>query len=316
VIVLIVGVSIAEASPLAAAALRWIFQRDARDRRPVIAAYEPPAGISIPVAADLLRRPKRGFSSGLVDLAVRHRIQIVRGPRGRFGVRRLGHDIGDDGMLLARLFDPTVRRVGPDGVRWLDRDDALLRRDTWMTREVATETVVRAGLRTRRSLPVAATIRLASIAGVVVTFWGLMIQPWWAGLAPLVLTIACVALTLRILGPDGRLTPRGAEVVRELDGLRRYVEMTQADRVALFLHQRGADATRDGVGGFAIDERLRRTRCCSVSSATGPTCSPAITPTTRHPGSPTPRACGRPPSTPTSPNSSTRSRPRSPRVVD
>src|SRR6478735_9960751 len=50
----------------------------ARPDRLIIAQYEPPAGLSVIAAAELLGESKRAVSAGIVDLAVRRVIAIRR----------------------------------------------------------------------------------------------------------------------------------------------------------------------------------------------------------------------------------------------
>ena len=50
----------------------------ARPDRPIVAQYEPPGGLSVIAAAELLGESKRAVSAGIVDLAVRRVIAIRR----------------------------------------------------------------------------------------------------------------------------------------------------------------------------------------------------------------------------------------------
>lgn len=70
----------------------------ARPDRLIIAQYEPPAGLSVIAAAELLGESKRAVSAGIVDLAVRRIIGIRReeGGSGEF-VLRLRERPANDG---------------------------------------------------------------------------------------------------------------------------------------------------------------------------------------------------------------------------
>src|SRR5690606_20702328 len=70
---------------------RVIALRPAPGRGTIVAWYEPPPGISVPIAATLLPVPQRAFTAPLLDLAARGRVRFLhaRGPGGvaRYGVR-------------------------------------------------------------------------------------------------------------------------------------------------------------------------------------------------------------------------------------
>lgn len=106
----------------------------ARPDRLIIAQYEPPGGLSVIAAAELLGESKRAVSAGIVDLAVRRMISIRREEGGaREFVLRLRERPRDDGRpsthddldVLGVLFasdapgteirlDPTTKkRLGP-----------------------------------------------------------------------------------------------------------------------------------------------------------------------------------------------------------
>src|SRR5690606_41395211 len=56
---------------------RVIALRPAPGRGTIVAWYEPPPGISVPIAANLLRVPQRAFTATLLDLADRRIVRLL-----------------------------------------------------------------------------------------------------------------------------------------------------------------------------------------------------------------------------------------------
>jgi uncharacterized membrane protein YgcG len=71
-----------------------------RSGEPIIAQYEPPAGVSAMLAANIVGKPKKGMAASIVDLAVRGKLRIIEKPKEGFQAAKFGvQKLNDDGLL-------------------------------------------------------------------------------------------------------------------------------------------------------------------------------------------------------------------------
>jgi uncharacterized membrane protein YgcG len=112
-----IGAGLTLAGAIFGLILRFTTLRGAKGTGIVIAQYEPDESISTLLAANLVRKTKKGMAAAIVDLAVRRKIRIVERPDEgffasgtTFGVQRVGDDSGvdtDDRRVLDALFATT-----------------------------------------------------------------------------------------------------------------------------------------------------------------------------------------------------------------
>ena len=269
---------------------RLILMRDARGRGTTVAQYEPPEGIPIPVAAEILGRTTKSFAALIIDQAVHGRLRIVerRGRRNKpeFGILPLSAETPPDpwaGRMLDAIFFrpeiPTTRSPwtifgstdpaqAPDGVQWFRKNDSFLGRHVQAMTKRARDHALTAGLRRKpprwpttvvvalSAIAMASLIALvvfdSSEAAIVAGVLGLNLIPW----------LAIIAVSLVV--SKRPLTSAGAEVREHLDGLRLFIGWAEADRLRMLQSVSGAEripldptpGSADATRVVAIYERL------------------------------------------------------------
>jgi uncharacterized membrane protein YgcG len=107
----ILGVGGVLASLVLALIFRFVIWRP-RSGDPIIAQYEPPAGVSAMLAANVVGATKRGMAASIVDLAVRRKLRMVERPGGgwvkseAYGVQQLDASglLPDEQAVMDALF--------------------------------------------------------------------------------------------------------------------------------------------------------------------------------------------------------------------
>ncbi len=147
----IVGVAISLLSLIYAGWVRFAKWRDEPGRGTVIAQYEPPEGVSLFLAAEILGKKNKAMPAEILDLAVRHWVRIrerdASWGRTEFGIEPLEPPSGDallpdEARILAAL--STSRE---NGVKWLKKNDTALGRKVIREAKSARSLAVKQGLR-------------------------------------------------------------------------------------------------------------------------------------------------------------------------
>ncbi len=266
--------------------MRIGFLRDAPGRGIVVAQYEPPAGVSAFLAANILGLSKRAMAASLVDLAVRGRLRIVEGERGFFGGRTFGLAFRDDSGLLAdekRLVDvifggtsTSLRRVlsgqttvpqpgtAPGGipVRWLEKNDTVLGRQVIAQTKATELQAIATGLRRKVSgwptFVVGALVALSFVLFFVGSSDGVGAFGSALGIIGAVAVIWVGIGAISLVARRHPLTSEGARLKEHLEGLREYIRLAEADRLRMLQGVSGAERVT-GIGGenvVKIYERL------------------------------------------------------------
>lgn len=250
---LLIGLGASIAALIAAIALRVGRLGDAKGTGIVIAQYEPPQGIGLFLAANLVGKAKRGMAAAIVDLAVRRHIRIVeREGSDAFGVQR----VDDRGLSGAeqRVESALLAGYQPEGdVRWLVKNDATLGTQVVaMTKEAANEAISR-GLRRKPGAGPIVLVGLVGLLGFLFCMGGAVIGTTEValglGIFGAILT-AFLGITIVIMLAGRRpLTTEGALVKEHLEGLREYIRLAEADRLQMLQSVSGAERVAGANGG-------------------------------------------------------------------
>jgi uncharacterized membrane protein YgcG len=271
--------------------VRFVFWRDAKGRGIVIAQYEPPAGLSMMLAANIAGNPKKGMAATIVDLAVQKNLRILEHDQGWskvFGVQKLSSaDLApDEQRVMGALFSINPFSVGgilpglknllslggstpqpiPDEggeVRWLTKGDTVLGQQVVaLTKSIEREAEA-GGLRRKPSWrPMLIVVGAMVLAGIL-----LLIQTIVGGESEISIITGVVGLNAvpwiaifaaGILTRRRPLTAKGAELKEHLDGLREFIRVAEADRLQMLQSVSGAErvSTSDTAAIVKIYEKL------------------------------------------------------------
>jgi uncharacterized membrane protein YgcG len=240
-------------SLLAALVARRRHTRDAPGRGIIVPQYTVPNGLDVFVAADLIGKTAKAMPALILSLAVRRNLRII--------------DDGESSSMFSSKTDYRLQYLTDAGVSVADVDvlDALFgsrRRpgtmkdlsaaDTELAKEVqvlvagAPKASVHAGYRVKKSVGGAVWFRAAAIV-VLVALFGLFIAAVamyginaWVVLSGFVGLLAAIGTFLAVTSRKA-LTPEGAEVRDYLLGLREYLALAEADRIAMLQSPAGAE---------------------------------------------------------------------------
>lgn len=245
---------------LAALVLRLTLWRNHRGRGIVIAQYQAPEGMTPLLAGNLVRRSNRATVAAILRLAVNGNLVIRDVDTGK--KRSSGYEVeiasleklGDEDTLVLDATFGSPLSVG-SSINTSQPDYGRARRlsKLWKTTK---SSAVAAGF---RSEPQAALRRfgmiLALAIGIAVFFTGgaINVDGFGGGIdviityaGTFVVTVATIAL-LRNVTP---LTSRGAQAREELRGLKLFIRLAEADRIAFLQSPSGAqrkvDVTKPG----------------------------------------------------------------------
>lgn len=227
--------------------------RDAPGRGIVVPQYTVPKGLDIFVAADLIKKTAKAMPALLISLAVRRNLRII--------------DDGESSSLFSSKTDYRLQFLTDEGASPADEAvlDALFGRyrrpgmfkdlsatDTALAKEVQALTAaaprasVEAGYRVKRSVTgagwyvVIAAIVFAAVLALFLAAVRMYGVNEWVVLA-LVAAAGVLVGTILAVVPRKALTERGAEVREYLLGLREYLALAEADRIAMLQSPAGAE---------------------------------------------------------------------------
>lgn len=271
--------------------VRFVFWRDAPGRGIVIAQYEPPAGLSALLAANIIGKPKKGMAAAIVDLAVQKNLRILEHDQGWskvFGVQKLSSaDLApDEQRVMGALFSINPFSVGgilpglknilsvggstpqpvpdPAGeVRWLTKGDTVLGQQVVALTKAVEKEAEAGGLRRKPSWrPMLIVVGSMVLAGLL-----LIVQTIFGGDSEMSIVVGVVGLNAvpwiaifaaGLLAPRRPLTTKGAELREHLEGLREFIRVAEADRLQMLQSVSGAErvTTSDRTAIVKIYERL------------------------------------------------------------
>jgi uncharacterized membrane protein YgcG len=274
-----------------AVVVRFVFWRDAPGRGIVIAQYEPPAGLSMMLAANIVGKPKKGMAATIVDLAVQKNLRIIEHDQGWskvFGVQKLSSaDLApDEQRVMGALFSvnpfsmggvlpglknllslggstPPPQADSAGEVRWLTKGDTVLGQQVVaLTKSIEREAEA-GGLRRKPSWrPMLIVVGSMVLAGIL-----LIGQAVFGGESEISIATSVIGLNAvpwiaifaaGLLARRRPLTTKGAELREHLEGLREFIRVAEADRLQMLQSVSGAERinTSDTTAIIKIYEKL------------------------------------------------------------
>ncbi|PWC03214.1 DUF2207 family protein [Agromyces badenianii] len=227
-----------------AAFLRGTRWRSHPGRGTIIAQYEPPAGVSTMVAAELVGRPDKGVTATILDRAVAGQLRIVESGRKEYAVEYRGAAASpadvDAEAVVAALFDDRH-----EGARRELTSDTALGKRLLALRQTVRKRVLATGL--RRTPRVAPRVLLAAVAFVgalVSLITGIIalenqMGGFWPAACFIVAILAAIA-TLVMVVEVRPFTESGRAIRDHLEGLRLYIRLAEADRLRVLQSPSGA----------------------------------------------------------------------------
>lgn len=226
----------------------------ARTGRAIIAQYDPPEGVSVAVAAILLKAKRKAATATLLDLAVRRKIRLLYdAPSGLYGAQLVDAD------GLKPPGSGFVKRLFPPSTLWFERKSTRLGDAAANLVRFSTKQVEKDGF------IVAPSPRLSRLA-VILLVVGFALVALQAIILQNVVTLVLVfvfgifmSVSLGFFAVIAVRTARrrssaGALLHDHLMGLREYIRLAEADRIRLLQSASGAAVGEDRV--VQVYERL------------------------------------------------------------
>jgi uncharacterized membrane protein YgcG len=232
--------------------------RAPRTGRAIIAQYEPPEGMSVALAAVLLRVAEKTMSATLLDLAVRRNIRLVHDePSALYGAQALNADgLAPIDLLAYRMLFPGAET---HPTLWFTRQSTRLGDAAATVRSRATSDArtagyigrVHPGIVTAVGVLFVLALLLPVIHAVVVGNFVLMTILLAVGVNLLVWVLLFTIGGLVLLRPR---THAAALVHDHLMGLREYIRLAEADRIRMLQSASGAEVDEQRI--VHVYERL------------------------------------------------------------
>ncbi|WP_172829660.1 DUF2207 family protein [Microterricola viridarii] len=247
-----VGAALATLGVFAAAVItrrrRW---RDAPGRGIVIAEYEPPAGVDVLLAAELLGREKKGVTAAILDLAVGRALRVIELKKSRFQLELVDPDAASGPLrpVLTAIFGESLR---PGERHTLGTTSNSIGTKLHAVTAATRKRSRAAGFRRRADAGRRVLLVAAALCGAVLTvvLSAIALESDRGGLWPLaaILVAGLAAVLTAIWLADIRpLTAQGALAVEHLRGLELFIRLAEADRLRML--QSPSGALRDAVPG-------------------------------------------------------------------
>ncbi|WP_353828858.1 DUF2207 family protein [Agromyces sp. SYSU T0242] len=242
----LVGAILAVALAVVAGVLRGTRWRSHPGRGIIVAEYEPPDGLTLMEAADLVGAAGKGITATLLDEAVGRRVRIVETGSRRYSVELAGPIDGAD-RDATRVLRALFGAVAPIGARrdLRSQDRTLGTRLASLRRSVHTR-VVREGLRRTPARGARGLLAVAAIgSAVLAAVFGFValddrMGGHWPWSTILLGGVAALA-TIAIVSGVRPLTERGRTARDHLEGLREYIRLAEADRLRVLQSPTGAE---------------------------------------------------------------------------
>lgn len=226
-------------------AVRW---RDHPGRGIIVAEYEPPEGLTLMEAADLVGASSKGITATILAEAVAGRVRVVETGRRKYAVEVASADADhaadrDAQRVLTALFGSYPVRGSRRDLT--SRDTALGTKLMNLRRQVHSR-VAKEGLRRRPDAGRRVLLAIGAIAAaaVAVVFGFLALDDRMGGpwpLLPIAGSIAAAIATVLVVANVRPLTERGRLLHDHLEGLREYIRLAEADRIRMLQSPSGAE---------------------------------------------------------------------------
>lgn len=245
--------------------------RDDRTGRAIIAEYDPPAGTSVALAADLMRAPHTAMTATLLDLAVQRKLTLRRDEAGdRYGAQAVDPSglLPTENVVFQALFAADGKTAGGASAAAV-----LQRTEVWFGEgRVSLGSVPDLLLRRARAegqdlglygapgrspglwvpLTLALALELLTVWAAMAGFIQIVAAVSIAVLIALVWFVSMMVLSSRSARP--RLTSEGRQLHDHLLGLKEYIRLAEADRIRML--QSAEAAELDSERAVRITERL------------------------------------------------------------
>ena len=234
--------------------MRLFVWRNARGRGIVIAQYEAPEGVAPVLAATIMRLQSRAIVASLLRLAVDGKI-VIRDAnpgrkRGGFEIRLVSaSDLGTEDTLVVQaafgpsmVVDSTFTTSTPDTAR------ASRFRRVWTSTKASSFT---SGFRTKPQRALRGWMIALSAATTVAVFvlGGIVLADGFGGGGVALLTylvnFVLTLTTILLFATVAPLTELGAQTREHLAGLKLFIRLAEADRVAFLQSPEGAQRRPD-----------------------------------------------------------------------
>ena len=234
--------------------MRLVVWRNARGRGIVIAQYEAPAGMTPVLAATIMRLQSRAIVAALLRLAVDRKIVIrdalAGRKRGGFEIRLVSvSDLGEeDTRVVQAAFGPSMAVDSAFTTMTPDTARARRFRQVWKS---ATASAIALGFRTKPDRALRGWAIAVSLVVTVVLFvlGGIVLADGFGGGGVPLLTypvnFVLTLTTVLLLATVAPLTKLGSETREHLEGLKLFIRLAEADRVAFLQSPEGAQRRPD-----------------------------------------------------------------------
>ncbi|NLA66396.1 MAG: DUF2207 domain-containing protein [Leucobacter sp.] len=237
--------------------------RKAKTGRAIIAMYEPPEGISVALAAELLRTPNKAMTATLLDFAVRRKLRLLyHAETKQYGVQA----VDPTGLLPIEV--PTYNRVlsgssgtdiDPGTTHWFSRTSTRLGDPANSLKARAKAEATKQDLVKKASGKSVGTVILLFVLALglpvlhAIIFDQFVLMTILLAVGVNVLIWGSIAIVL-ILAKMQRPTYQGALLLDHLKGLREYIRLAEADRIRMLQSASGAEVNEQFI--VQVYERL------------------------------------------------------------
>jgi uncharacterized membrane protein YgcG len=246
------GILLAIAGFITALIARLRHWRDAPGRGIVVAQYEPPAGLSVFEAGDLMgaAHSARALTAFILDLAVRGNAHLIQGRQRLLGTDYDLQLLRPDGLddletkVVGNIFSPQTPAPGvttslTDGPK--HRGDAI-----GTTLSELPARMRRQGLRARPTRPLPGWVRVAALGapGAAIALSAVLGMAGASGplsWTALLCGVGALVVDLFVLfARPSQLTAAGAEAREHLQGLRLFIDVAEERRLQVLQSAAGA----------------------------------------------------------------------------
>jgi uncharacterized membrane protein YgcG len=249
------GVAVVSVGTLLAALIsRRRSTADATGRGLIVPQYTVPRGLDIYVAADLIGKTAKAMPALLISLAVRRNLRIIddgeetsflKGTKREYRLQFLTDAAASaaDIEVLDAIFGNDRQ---PGAMKDLSATDSSLAKKVQGFVAAAPKASVDGGFRVKKRvggravLVAVAVVVLVGALGLFIAAVALYGINAWVALSLVVTMISVICAFIAVTSRNA-LTPKGAEVREYLLGLRDYLALAEADRIAMLQSPSGAE---------------------------------------------------------------------------
>lgn len=247
--IIYIELSVAIILVVASASLKIFKDKSAAGRGIIVPEYLPPKGVDVALSALIKSAASKWFAATLVDLAVKHKLQIVDGgKKGLFGkdtYKLKLIDINDlsevERSVVEILFGVTLV-VGGEYELKPGSDYALTSKLSKIYNSV-TKQADSDGyyIKNKQIHLILGIIAGAALAQTALVFWFYIdsTQAFILLIIGMIASLICIAIP----AASKPLSGKGRELKDYLDGLEMYIRTAEADRIKILQSPQGADRT-------------------------------------------------------------------------